>query len=207
MRRSTLTACPVDVPGDPSQAAYWVVAACIVPGSDVTVENVYVGRARAAFLDVLKRMGAHIDLTMRTATTADIRAQYGPLTATEVHGDEVPGLIDEIPVLAIAAACADGLSEFRDAAELVVKETDRVATMTSALQALGVAAEPRPDGLTVRGGGRLHGADIDSAGDHRIAMAGAVGALRADAPSRVRGWRAVATSYPGFAADLHRLRP
>ena len=207
VRASALAPTDIDVPGDPSQAAYWVVAASVVPGSDVTVENVYVGRARAGFLDVLKRMGADIDISMRTATTADLRTRYAPLTATTVEGDEVAGLIDEIPVLTMAAAWADGVTEFRDAAELVVKETDRIVTTAAALTALGAAVEPRGDGLVVRGGGRLHGAQIESAGDHRIAMAGVVGALGADSPSRVRGWRAVATSYPDFIADLERLRP
>jgi 3-phosphoshikimate 1-carboxyvinyltransferase len=206
MRRSQLHAAHVRVPGDPSQAAFWIVAGCVVDGSDVTVEDVYVGRARAGFLDVLRRMGADIDVVMRSATTADIRARASELGATTVEGDEVPALIDEIPVLAIAAACAKGVTEFRDAAELMVKETDRVATTVAVLGDLGAAAEPRPDGLVVRGGGPLRGGVIESAGDHRIAMAGAIGALAADEPSRVRGWQAVSTSYPSFLADLERLQ-
>jgi 3-phosphoshikimate 1-carboxyvinyltransferase len=199
---------PLDltVPGDPSQAAFWVVAACIVPGSDVTVEDVYVGRARAGFLDVLARMGADIETNRRGATTADIHVRSGPLHATDVGGDEVAALVDEIPVLAFAAACAEGVTTFADAAELAIKESDRIATTTAALRAFGARIEPRADGLVVGGGGRLHGADVDSAGDHRIAMAAAVGALAASEPSRVRGWGAVATSYPGFIADLAGLR-
>ncbi|GAC1537702.1 MAG: 3-phosphoshikimate 1-carboxyvinyltransferase [Acidimicrobiales bacterium] len=206
VRRSTLTPFELTVPGDPSQAAYWIVAASIVPNSDVTIEGVYVGRARAGFLDVLRRMGADIELTMVDETTADIRARTAPLVGTVVEGDEVPGLIDEIPILAVAAACAEGLTEFRDAAELAVKETDRIATVTAALTAMGVASEGRPDGLTVRGSGLVHGAVVDSHGDHRIAMAGAVAALIADAPTRVEGWGAVDTSYPTFLDDLDRLR-
>jgi 3-phosphoshikimate 1-carboxyvinyltransferase len=203
---SDLVATSVEVPGDPSQAAFWVVAACLVPGSDVTVEGVYVGRARATFLEVLRRMGANVAVTFHNdATTADIRAQYGPLDATVVAGDEVPGLIDEIPVLAVAAACASGTTEFRDAAELAVKETDRVATTASVLATLGAAIEPRADGLIVRGG-PLHGGDVDSAGDHRIAMASAVAALAADGATTVRGWEAVSTSYPAFLDDLARLQ-
>ncbi len=205
VRPSPIGPLTVDVPGDPSQAAFWVVAACIVPGSDVTVEGVYVGRARATFIDVLRRMGADIELTPVDATTADVRARYSALAATVVAGDEVPGLIDEIPVLAVAAACADGVTEFRDAAELTVKESDRVRTTTAALAALGAAAEPRPDGLSVRGGGGLQGGVVDTEGDHRIAMAGAVGALAAASPTRVRGWGAVATSYPAFLDDLEAL--
>jgi 3-phosphoshikimate 1-carboxyvinyltransferase len=206
IRPSALRPCDVAVPGDPSQAAYWVVAGCVVPDSDVMVEDVYVGRARAGFIDVLRRMGADITVVPRTATTADIRARFAPLHATTVGGAEVPGLIDEIPVLAVAAACADGTTEFTDASELIVKETNRVATMTAALGALGVGVEPRADGLSVRGGGSLHGGEVESSGDHRVAMAGAIAALVADAPTRVRGWDAVATSYPGFVDDLERLQ-
>ena len=194
------------VPGDPSQAAYWVVAASLVPGSDLTIEGVYVGRARATFLDVLRRMGADIEVADRGEHTADLRVRHAPLTGTVVEGAEVPGLIDEIPVLAVAAAAADGPTEFRDAAELSVKETDRIATTSAALAALGAGVEPRPDGLAVSGGGRFHGAQIRSHGDHRIAMAGAIGALIADGPSRVEGWNAVMTSYPAFLDDLGRLQ-
>ncbi|GAC1588647.1 MAG: 3-phosphoshikimate 1-carboxyvinyltransferase [Acidimicrobiales bacterium] len=206
VRRSALSPFDLLVPGDPSQAAYWVVAASIVPNSDVTIEGVYVGRARAGFLDVLRRMGADIEVTMVDETTADIRTRTASLVGTVVAGDEVPGLIDEIPILAVAAACADGLTEFRDAAELTVKETNRITTVTATLTAMGVASEGRPDGLTVRGSGIVHGALVDSLGDHRIAMAGAVAALIADAPTRVEGWGAVNTSYPTFLDDLDRLR-
>jgi 3-phosphoshikimate 1-carboxyvinyltransferase len=194
------------VPGDPSQAAFWVVAACIVPGSDVTVEGVYVGRARAGFLDVLRRMGASIEVTMRDATTADVRAVAGPLRGTTVRGEEVAGLIDEIPVLAVAAAAADGPTTFADAAELAVKETDRIAAVTSELSALGATVEARADGLIVAGGGGLRGGDVRSHGDHRIAMAMVVAALTAQGPTRVQGWPAVATSYPAFADDLRNLQ-
>lgn len=206
LRESSLEPFTLDVPGDPSQAAYWVVAACIVPGSDVTVEGVYVGRARAGFLDVLRRMGADIEIAMRDGATADIRARYGPLRGTTVGGEEVAGLIDEIPALAAAGAVAEGVTTFRDAQELKVKETDRIATLTSELGRLGARVEARVDGLTVAGGGKLLGGVVDSHGDHRIAMAMAVAGLAARGPTSVRGWDAVATSYPGFAEDLRRLR-
>jgi 3-phosphoshikimate 1-carboxyvinyltransferase len=196
----------LDVPGDPSQAAFWLVAACIVPGSDVTVEHVYVGRARAGFIDVLRRMGAEVDVAMDGPSTADVRARAGELRGTEVGGEEVAGLIDEIPVLAVAAAFAEGPTTFADAAELAVKETDRIAATTSLISALGGRSEPRPDGLVVTGGQPLHGADVDSGGDHRIAMAAAVAALGATGPTTVGGWGAVGTSYPGFARDLDGLR-
>jgi 3-phosphoshikimate 1-carboxyvinyltransferase len=195
----------LDVPGDPSQAAFWLVAACIVPGSDVTVEHVYVGRARAGFIDVLRRMGADIDVAMDGPSTADVRARTSALHATDVAGAEVPALIDEIPVLAVAAAFAEGATTFADAAELAVKETDRIRATTSMLAALGGRSEPRPDGLVVVGGAPLRGGDVDAGGDHRIAMAGAVAALAATGPTTVRGWGAVGTSYPEFARDLEQL--
>jgi 3-phosphoshikimate 1-carboxyvinyltransferase len=116
----------------------------------------------------------------------------------------VPGLIDEIPVLAVAAALADGPTSFGDAAELVVKESDRVASIVAGLRALGVKAEPRPDGLIVEGsaGQPLAGGSVDAGGDHRIAMAMAIAALRAAGETTIEGWQAVATSYPGFEEDL-----
>lgn len=202
---SALRAFDLEVPGDPSQAAFWIVAACVVPGSDLTIEGVYLGRARAAFMHVLVRMGADIEVS-GPASAADIRVRHAPLHGTVVEGDEVPGLIDEIPVLAVAGAAASGTTEFRDARELAVKETDRIATTTAALGALGVGVEPRRDGLVVRGGGRVRAGVVQSKGDHRIAMAGAVAALIADGPSRVQGWGAVATSYPAFMDDLGRLQ-
>ncbi len=197
------------VPGDPSQAAFWIVAACVVPGSDVVVEDVYVGRARATFLDVLRRMGADLEVTMRDGTTADIRARFGPLRPTTVAGDEVAGLIDEIPVLAVAAAAADGQTIIKDAGELLVKETNRIETITSELGRLGVRVQPRPDGIVVDGAGQLAtltGATVQSHGDHRIAMAALVAGLAAGGPTTVEGWDAVATSYPGFVRDLDELQ-
>jgi 3-phosphoshikimate 1-carboxyvinyltransferase len=199
------SAAEFDVPGDPSQAAFWAVAACLVPGSDLTIERVYVGPQRAGFIDVLKRMGADIELLGldRSASVADIQVRSSPLAGTDVGGDEVPGLIDEIPVLAVAAAHAAGRTSFRDAAELRVKESDRVATTVALLTALGGRAEGRDDGLIVNGRpGALVGGTADSAGDHRVAMAAAVAGLAASGPVRVEGWDAVATSYPDFEEDL-----
>lgn len=196
-----------DVPGDPSQAAFWVVAACITPGSDLTVENVYLGPQRAGFVDVLKRMGADVEVLPgeRGAAVGTLRARYSPLVATEVGGDEVPGLIDEIPVLSVAAAYAEGTTVFRDASELRVKESDRIASMVGAIVAAGGVAEGFEDGLAVTGAGAaLRGGRVDSAGDHRVAMAMAVAALAATGPVTVERWDAVATSYPRFEEDLGR---
>jgi 3-phosphoshikimate 1-carboxyvinyltransferase len=203
-----LQAGDIDVPADPSQAAFWAVAACTVPGSDVVLEDVYVGRGRAGFLDVLVRMGARVELLNEDPVrhTADIHVQAGPLVATHVGGAEVPSLIDEIPVLCVAAALAEGTTTFADAAELRVKETDRVATTVALLHALGVGAEPRADGIVVTGraGAPLSGGTVDSYGDHRIAMAAAVAALCAGGPVTVKGWDATATSYPSFEEDMFR---
>lgn len=194
------------IPGDPSQAAFWVVAACITPGSDLTLEGVYLGPHRAGFVDVLKRMGAEVEVVALDGATGvgDIRARYGPLRGTEVGGDEIPGLIDEIPVLAVAAAHAEGTTVFRDAAELKVKETDRIATMVAALRNVGAGAEGHDDGLTVTGSGHpVGGGRIDSAGDHRVAMALAVAGLAARGPVVIDRWEAVATSYPSFEEDMN----
>jgi 3-phosphoshikimate 1-carboxyvinyltransferase len=196
-----------DVPGDPSQAAFWIVAACITPGSDLIVEHVYIGPGRAGFLEVLRRMGAVVELVDEdpVTSTATIRVGHGPLAATRVGGGEIPALIDEIPVLAVAAAYADGVTTFSDASELRVKESDRIASMVSALASVGVQADSHPDGLSVHGhGGRPRsGGAVDSAGDHRVAMAMAVYGLASSAPVSISGWEAVATSYPGFEEDLH----
>jgi 3-phosphoshikimate 1-carboxyvinyltransferase len=153
-------------------------------------------------------MGADITLEEQDPVTgtADIRVRYAPLVATDVGGLEVPSLIDEIPVLAVAAAAATGTTTFADAAELAHKETDRIATTVSELTAVGVKVEGRPDGLVVEGraGRPFDGGSVESHGDHRVAMALAVAALAASAPVLVSGWDAVATSYPSFKEDLRR---
>lgn len=198
----------LDIPADPSQAAFWVVASCITPGSELELEHVYVGPGRAGYIDVLRRMGAAIEVSEPDleTSTATITAGYSQLHAAAVGGAEVPSLIDEIPVLAVAAAYADGATTFADAGELKHKESDRIATTVAALTAVGAGAEGRPDGLVVHGsGGRpLAGGTVDAAGDHRIAMALAIAGLAAAAPIEISGWESVATSYPGFEEDYAR---
>jgi 3-phosphoshikimate 1-carboxyvinyltransferase len=196
------------VPGDPSSAAFWVVAATVTPGSELVVEGVALNPSRIAFVDVLVRMGAAIEI-VRTGEqlgepVGELRVSSAPLHATTVEGAEIPGVIDEIPVLAVAAACAEGVTEFRDAAELGVKESDRIATVAELLTRLGIGVETGDDRLVVRGG-RLQPGEVDSHGDHRIAMASAVAAMVIEGETRVRGWRSVATSYPEFTADLAAL--
>ncbi|HKN39837.1 MAG TPA: 3-phosphoshikimate 1-carboxyvinyltransferase [Acidimicrobiia bacterium] len=198
---------PIDlaVPGDPSAAAFFVVGACVTPGSDLVVEDVCLNPTRIGFIDVLLRMGADVEVVVKEERggepVGDIRAAAGPLRATRIAGDEIPRVIDEIPALAVAAAFAAGTTEVADAAELRVKESDRVGTVAQELCQLGVTVEPKPDGLVITGG-KPHAALFKSHGDHRVAMAAAIAANACDGPSTVRGWRAVASSYPGFAADL-----
>ncbi len=201
LRPSVLHPFELDIPGDPSHAAFWVVAACIVPGSELTLDDVYLGPARSGFLDVLDAMGADVELVGERS----VRARHSPdLHGTDVEAHQIPGLIDEIPVLAVAAAFAEGTTTFKGAGELRVKESDRVATVTRELSALGGKVEPTDDGLTVTGTGGLHGAHVRSHGDHRVAMAMAVAGMAATGDTVVDGWDAVATSYPGFEEDLRR---
>ncbi len=210
LRPSTLAPFELDVPGDPSQAAFWVVAACVVPDSVVTVERVYVGRGRRGYLDVLLRMGARIEERPATgpgdlAATAHVVTRFGPLHGTEVQASEITGL-DEVPALAVAAACAAGRTVFRDVGELRVKESDRLAGVAELVSIFGAEVTVDGDDLTVEGAGRLVPGVIDAHGDHRMAMAAAVAGLAAgEHPTRIAGWAAVATSYPGFAADLAAL--
>jgi 3-phosphoshikimate 1-carboxyvinyltransferase len=195
-----LSAAAVQVPGDPSQAAFWVVAGVVAPESDVLVEDLYVGHGRAGFLTVLAHLGAKLEVD-----NGAIRASTGHLAGAAVGADDVASFIDEVPILAVAAASARGRTVFQGAEELRVKESDRIATTAAMLRAFGVDVVERPDGMAVEGAARLRGAEVDSNGDHRIAMAAAIAALRAEGTTVVRGWEAVSTSYPEFVTELNRL--
>ena len=205
----SLRASDVRVPGDPSQAAFWVVAACLAPGSDLTVENVYVGPSRAGYVEVLQRMGADVELVDRdeVANTASIRARYRPLVATSVGGAEVPRLIDEIPVLAdrggirrrchhhfgcLGAAGQGDRSGWRRRWTHCVPSEPVARGVLTAWWSRGVQAAPYRAGWWT------------AAGDHRIAMAAAVAGLASARPVTVSGWEAVETSYPGFEEDIDR---
>ena len=205
---STLQPFEVDVPGDPSQAAFWLVAASIIPGSDITISNVYSGPGRGGLVDVLRRMGADIEVVPVSATTIDIRVRHAALSATEVGGAEIASLIDELPVLAVAAAMADGTTVVTDAGEMRVKESDRIATVVKTMEALGAAVSEQPEGFTIVGrpGQSFIGAEIDAGLDHRIAMMAAIAGLGAQRAVTIRGWDSVATSYPSFVKDLDTLR-
>jgi 3-phosphoshikimate 1-carboxyvinyltransferase len=198
----------LDVPGDPSSAAFFVVAALITPGSDLTIESLAVNPTRLGFVDALRRMGADIEIAPAGERCGEpvgnLRVRASALRGTTIEGDEIPNLQDEIPALAVAAAFADGVTEVRDAAELAVKESNRIGALHQELSQFGLAVEMRADGLSIRGG-QPRAAVIRSHGDHRIAMAAAVAANAIDGESTVRGWQAVSVSYPGFADDFARV--
>jgi 3-phosphoshikimate 1-carboxyvinyltransferase len=200
---------PVDrtVPGDPSASAFFAVAGCVVPGSTVDIADVYDGPARLGYVDVLKRMGATMELIAGHPGTTTIRATAGPLTATEVRASEIPSL-DEIPALAVAAAVASGTTVFTDVGELRVKEVDRLVAVADMVETFGARASIDGDTLAITGmAGPLRGGRFDSRGDHRMAMSAAIAALavRPGEHSLITGFGAVETSYPTFAEDLERL--
>ena len=195
------------VPGDISSAAFFLVAASITPGSDLVVENVGLNPTRAGILDALRAMGADIQLIEpREASgepVADLRVRHARLSGTRVDGALVPRLIDEVPVLALAAACAQGPTRITDAAELRVKESDRISATVALLAGLGVTCEELPDGLVVHPA-PLQPGRVDALGDHRIAMAGAVAGCLV--PVQVDDADNVATSFPGFMSLLQEAR-
>jgi len=200
----------MSVPADISSAAFWIVAATLVPESEVLIPGVGVNPTRSGVLRVLASMGARIELQNQRVVggepVADIRVvSAGNLIGTTVAGEIVPSLIDEIPVLAVAMAMARGESVVRDASELRVKETDRILAVCTCLRRLGVEVEETEDGFYVRGQGRLTGAKVDSYGDHRIAMAMGIAGLVAEGETIVKGAEAVNISYPGFWAELARF--
>jgi 3-phosphoshikimate 1-carboxyvinyltransferase len=200
----------VVVPGDISSAAFWLVAAAITPGAELTVQNVGLNPSRTGILEVLEQMGAQITvLNSRDVAgepVGDLQVSHGPLQAFEIGGDLIPRLVDEIPVLAVAACCAEGTSRIRDAEELRVKETDRLAVMARQLGAMGARIEEFEDGLAISGISPLHGAELDSETDHRVAMSLAVAAGIATGDSLLHRPEAAAVSYPGFWDDLNRLK-
>jgi len=200
----------VIVPGDISSAAFWLVAGAITPGADLTVQNVGLNPSRTGVLDVLEQMGARIEL-LNTREVAgepvgDLRVTHGPLKAFTIGAELIPRLVDEIPVLAVAACYAEGISRVTGAEELRVKETDRLAVMARQLGAMGARIEEFADGLTIEGGIPLHGAEVDSETDHRVAMSLAVAAQVAHGPTQLHRPGAAAVSYPGFWDDLERLQ-
>lgn len=196
-----LQATDVEVPADFSSAAFFIVAATLVPGSELHLRRVGMNPRRTGLLHVLRAMGA--DIAEHAAgeqggePVADLVVRHAPLRGIDVPMEHVADMIDEFPALFVAAACAEGSTTIRGAAELRVKESDRIATMAAGLRALGIVVDEAPDGARIHGG-RLCGGTIDSHGDHRIAMAFVVAGQLADGPVRVRDVANVATSFPGF---------
>jgi 3-phosphoshikimate 1-carboxyvinyltransferase len=191
----------VDVPGDASSAAFLVVAALVLPDSEVRLENVLLSPTRTAFVDVLRQMGGDVRATLESETpepVGTIVARSSALRGTAVDPRVVPALIDEVPALAVAAAFAEGTFTVTDAKELRVKESDRIAALAEGLGAMGARVLERPDGLVVEGRGRLDGGAVRSHGDHRIAMSLAVAGLAAAGPSEIEGASCVAVSFPTF---------
>jgi 3-phosphoshikimate 1-carboxyvinyltransferase len=198
-----LTGCAIDVPADISSAAFFLVGASIAPGSDLVLEHVGLNPTRVGVINILQRMGADIAVTSQRDVggepVADLRVRAAPLRGIRIPQDQVPLAIDEFPALFVAAACAEGETVLTGAEELRVKESDRIQVMADGLAALGAAARPTPDGIVIQGG-PIGGGRIASHGDHRIAMAFAVAALRAGGPIAIDDCANVDTSFPGFAA-------
>jgi 3-phosphoshikimate 1-carboxyvinyltransferase len=199
----------ISVPADISSAAFFIVAALLVGESEVVLDEVNVNPTRTGLLSVLARMGAEVEREDEREVggepIARLRVRSAPLRGTEVGGAEIPLAIDELPLVALAACFAEGTTTIRDAEELRRKESDRIETVTAALRALGGKVEPTADGMVIEGTGGLRGGTIDSHGDHRIAMLGAVAGLASREGVEVRGMDAAAVSYPGFEADLASL--
>lgn len=200
----------VVVPGDISSAAFWLVAGAITPGAELTIENVGLNPSRTGILEVLAQMGAAITVLnprdVAGEPVGDLHVSHGALKAFTIGGELIPRLVDEIPVLAVAACCAEGVSTISGAEELRVKETDRLAVMARQLGAMGARLEEHADGLTIQGSTPLHGAEVASETDHRVAMSLAVASLVARGDTRLHDSAAAAVSYPGFWDDLARLR-
>ena len=197
------------VPGDISSAAYFIAAALLVPGSELLVKNVGTNFTRAGFLKFCKAMGADIETVSQTIeggeSRADLLVRYSHLKGTVIEGDIIPTLIDEIPMIAIMAAFADGQTVIRDAAELKVKETNRIDTVTAGLKAMGAIITPTDDGMIIEGTGHLNGASIQSYLDHRIAMAFSVAGLASDGETQIVDSQCVDVSYPEFYATLNSV--
>lgn len=207
--RPALSGQCITVPGDISSAAYFIAAALLVPNSEVLIRNVGINPTRDGILKAAQAMGGNIQLLNRRTAggepVADLLVTSSSLHGITIEGSMIPGLIDELPVIAVMAAAAQGTTVIRDAAELKVKESDRIAVMVKNLSAMGADITGTDDGMIIRGGPALCGTQIDAFEDHRIAMSFAVAALFADGETEIRGSDCVQISYPGFYEDLQSL--
>lgn len=198
----------VRVPGDISSAAYFIAAGLLVPGAEVLIRNVGINPTRNGILKVAQAMGGNITLLNVShdgEPTADLLVKHSALHGVTIEGEIIPSLIDELPIINVMAACAKGTTIVRDAAELKVKESNRIDVMVDSLRAMGCDITGTDDGMIIHGGRPLHGAVIDSHLDHRIAMSFAIAALIADGETRISGSDAIAISYPAFYEDVRSL--
>ncbi|SNZ10361.1 3-phosphoshikimate 1-carboxyvinyltransferase [Terribacillus aidingensis] len=206
----TLQAADVYVPGDISSAAFFLVAACLVPGSHVTLKNVGLNPTRTGILDVMQSMDAAIEIrehqTEAGEKIGDITVRYGPLKGTEIGGGVIPRLIDELPILALLATQAEGETIIKDAEELRYKESDRIEAIASTLRSFGAELDTTPDGLVIKGNQTLQGTEADSFGDHRIGMMISIASLIADGETILKNADSINISYPGFFNDLKVLQ-
>lgn len=204
----TFTAQEVVVPGDISSAAFWLVAGLVVPNSKIVLENVGINETRTGIIDVIKDMGGKITLSDidQVAKSATITVETSELKGTEIGGDIIPRLIDELPIITLLATQAQGKTVIRDAEELKVKETDRIQVVADALNAMGADIVPTEDGMIITGKTALHGAEVNTLGDHRIGMMTAIAALLVqDGEVDLQRAEAINTSYPNFFSDLEGL--
>lgn len=199
----------IEVPGDISSAAYFIAAGLIVPGSEILVKNVGINPTRDGLIRVCQAMGADMTLLNKRENggepVADILVRYSSLKATVIEGEIIPTLIDELPMIAVMACFADGTTIIKDAAELKVKESDRIAVMVDNLSRMGAHITATDDGMIIEGGHPLHGAEIDSHLDHRIAMSFAIAALASEGETWIKDADCVKISYPKFYEDLFKL--
>jgi 3-phosphoshikimate 1-carboxyvinyltransferase len=205
---SKLHAHDFHVPGDFSSAAFWITAAAALPGSNLTLTNLGMNETRTGLLRVLSHMGAHLNETIFNSSgepTGLLQVHGRKLQGVRVDGAQIANVIDELPIIAVAGALAEGKTEIRDAKELRVKETDRIEAMAHNLRAFGVEVEEHEDGMTVHGGAALRGARVNSRGDHRIAMACAILGMFSRGETIIEDTACVATSYPTFQDDLPRI--
>ena len=204
----SFTAQEVVVPGDISSAAFWLVAGLVVPNSKIVLENVGINETRTGIIDVIKDMGGKITLSDidQVAKSATITVETSELKGTEIGGDIIPRLIDELPIITLLATQAQGKTVIRDAEELKVKETDRIQVVADALNAMGADIVPTEDGMIITGKTALHGAEVNTFGDHRIGMMTAIAALLVqDGEVDLQRAEAINTSYPSFFSDLEGL--
>jgi len=199
----------IQVPGDISSAAFWIVAAAARKGARLMIHNVGLNPTRIGVLGVMTRMGAKITERIDESgcePMGSVEVVGNELVATEIGGAEIPTLIDELPVLAVAAALAEGKTVIKDAQELRVKESDRISAVAENLRRMGVVVDEFADGMEITGGATLKGAEIHSLGDHRIAMAFAIAGLFAEGETVIKGVECIETSYPGFIRELEQLQ-